>query len=321
MIQLKDIVKTDRIIRTSPDEVLSRAISKMRTSHDAVFVFDDKNNFLGVINPYYCLIKSSYPGNSKVRHCLYHTPKIRIDYSVGKVAGLFIESKIHYLPVFNKNDEFLGIISARHLLKFYLGSSLFTVPVSDVLKMKNKGLITIYEDDTIKTAIETFRKTKVSKLVILNKDLKLKGVLSYYDLISYLVSPRSSAHRGEREGNHVSFLHLKVKKFAKTYILTLKPNDLTSKALELILDKKIGSVIIVDDEKHPIGIITTKDFLRILWKTANGSKAQAFNKDFNQNSRQVLGGFFKGLNFITSYLSMASRGAKRRSDLSMNEIA
>jgi len=32
---------------------------------------------------------------------------------------------------------------------------------------------------------------------------------------------------------------MQVKKFAKTYILTLKPNDLTSKALELILDKKI----------------------------------------------------------------------------------
>ncbi|OGK26193.1 hypothetical protein A2954_04365 [Candidatus Roizmanbacteria bacterium RIFCSPLOWO2_01_FULL_37_12] len=298
MFQLKDIIKTDRIIKTSPDETLSQAVSQMRTSHDATFVFDEKNEFMGVVNPYYSLIKSSYPGNSKVRHCLFHPPKLHINYLIPKVAELFIESKIHYLPVFNDNEKFMGIISARHLLSYYLDSPLFDIPISEILQIKTKPLVTIYEDDTVNSAIEIFRKTKLSKLIILNKDLKLKGVLSYYDLISYLVRPRESINRGQREGNHVGFFHLKIKNFAKTYTLTLTPKDHARKALELIINKKIGSVVIVDEERHPVGILTTKDFLNIIWRNGNGKKSQILTKNFSQQSRQILGGFFKGLSFV-----------------------
>ncbi len=297
MIQLKDIIKTEGIIKVSPEEALSHALSRMRTSHDAVFVFDEHDHFLGVINPYYSLIKSSYPGNAKVKHCLSHPPKVHIDYSLAKVAGLFIESKIHYLPVFDNQDRFLGIISARHLLHFYRDSSYFNLPIKDILKMKNKPVVTISEQDTVVSAINTFKQTKVSKLVIINKDFKLKGVLSYYDLISYLITPRDAQHRGEREGNHIGFYHLKIKNFAKTYALTLTPDELATHALKLILEKKIGSVIIVDAERHPVGIITTKDFLRLLMKNGNGKRVEMISKNLSQQSRQIMGGFFRHLSF------------------------
>lgn len=298
MLNLKDIIKTDRIIKISPDETLSQAVSQMRTSHDAAFVFDEDNKFIGVVNPYYALIKSSYPGNSKVKHCLYHPPKLHVDFSIPKVAELFTESKIHYLPIFDDQDKFLGIISARHLLSYFINSSLFNIPIGEILQRKTKPLITIYEDDTVNSAIEIFRRTKTSKLIILNKDLKLRGVLSYYDLISYLVSPKESPHKGQREGNHISFHHLKIKNFAKTYTLTLTAKDQVAKALELIISKKIGSVVIIDNERHPIGILTTKDFLNILGKNGYGNNPQIITRNFSKQSRQILGGFFKNLSFM-----------------------
>ena len=298
MVHLKDIIKTDRIIKTTPDATLSYAVSQMRTSHDAAFVFDEKNEFMGVVNPYYSLIKSSYPGNSKVRHCLYHPPRLHINFSIPKVAELFIESKIHYLPVFDDKEKFLGITSARHLLSFFTDSPLSRLAISEILQFKTKPLVTIYEDDTVNSAIEIFRKTKVSKLIILNKDLKLKGVLSYYDLVSYLVTPRESPHRGQREGNRKSFYHLKISNFTKTYTLTLSTKDQAAKALELIINKKIGSVVIVDEERHPVGILTTKDFLNIICRNGNGKKVQILSKNFSQQSRQILGGFFKNLSFM-----------------------
>lgn len=297
MIQLKDIIKTEGIIKVSPEETLSHALSRMRTSHDAAFVFAEQNNFMGVINPYYALIKSSYPGNAKVKHCLYHPPKVHVNYSIAKVAGLFIESKIHYLPVFDEQDRFLGIISARHLLSYYLSSAFFSLRIADLLKEKNKPVISIYEEDTVATAVNIFKKTKVSKLIIINKDFKLKGILSYYDLISYLIIPKDAPHRGEREGNHISFYHLKIKNFAKTYALTLTADDLVSHALKLMLEKKIGSVIIVDEERHPIGIVTTKDFLRLLMRNGNGKAVQVISKNLSEQSRQILGGFFRHLSF------------------------
>ena len=298
MVNLKDIIKTDRIIKISPDDTLSHAVSQLRTSHDAAFVFDENDKFLGVINPYYSLIRSSYPGNSKVRHCLYHPPKIHIDYSITKICELFIESKIHYLPVFDNQDKFLGIMSARRLLSHFLKSPLFNHAIAQLLQLKTKPLITIDEEDTISSAVELYRQTKVSKLIILNKDLKLKGVLSYYDLIAYLITPRESPHRGQREGNNKSFHTMKIKNLAKTYILTLTPKDHLAKALELILNKKIGSVVVVDAERHPVGIITTKDFLSVLSKTGTEGITQILSKKLAKQSRQILGGFLKSLTLM-----------------------
>ncbi len=298
MIELKDIIKTDKILKFSSEDTLSHALSRMRTSHDAGFVFDDQGKFIGIVNPYFDLIKSSFPSNAKVIHCLNHPPKIKINYSTSKVAELFIESKIHYLPVFDDQEKFLGIISARRLLASYQNSPIFNISIKEILDKKNKPIITVYEEDSISTAVNIFKKTKVSKLIVIGKDFKLKGILSHYDLISYLIAPKDSPHRGEREGNHIGFYHLKVKNFAKTYALTLSLSDRASHALKLILDKNIGSVVIVDKERHPLGIITTKDFLKLLIKEGNNKRIDIITKNLSQQSRQIVGGFFNHLSFL-----------------------
>lgn len=307
MIELKDIVKKEKIIKVDPDDTLSSALAKLRTSHDAAFVFNKENKYLGVINPYYCIIKSSYPGNAKVEHCLYHTPKIRNDFSIIKVAQLFIESKVHYLPVFDEKDNFLGIICARRLLYEFQNSPLLKIKIFELLKKKNKPIFTIYEDDSIAHAVKLFKDKKVSKLIITNKNMKLKGILAYFDLISYLVAPKDKQRRGEREGNHINFYNMRVNNFAKTYVLTLKSSDYLSTALKLILDKKIGSVVISDESRHPIGIITTKDLLNFLIKQGNGERLENITKSLSQQSRQIFGGFFNKVNNLTPFNLLRNR--------------
>ena len=115
-MNLLDAVKTKNIIKISLEDSLSSALSHLSSSHDAAFIFDDKKKFVGVINPYHALIHASYPGNAKVAHCLFHPPRVKRNFSISKVAQLFIESKLHYLPVFDERDEFIGITSARRLL-------------------------------------------------------------------------------------------------------------------------------------------------------------------------------------------------------------
>lgn len=298
MPKLIDILKTDNIIKISPQETLSPAFSKLSSSHDAAFVFDENDKYMGVINPYYCLIRSSYPGNAKAERCIFHAPRIKLNMSVSKAAQLFVESKIHYLPVFNDQEKFLGIISARHLLTQTQTSNVFRIKISDVLKNKKRPLVTIYEDDSISQAVNIFKNTRVSKLIVIGHDMKLKGILSYYDLVYYLVEPKHGLHRGDREGNRVNFNHMKVKNFAKTYVLTLSENNLLLDALNFILKKNIGSVVIVDKSRHPIGIITTKDLLTSLIQNRKEKKIEVTTKNLSPKSRQIFGGFFNRFNFF-----------------------
>lgn len=261
-MKLLNILKENNIIKVSPEDHLSKVLSKLLTSHDAAFVFNEENKYMGIVSPYFTMIKSSLPGNTKVQHCLTHTAKIYLNYPLSKVCQLFIESKIHYLPVFDENDKFLGIISARRILAYFKDKPIFKVKLETIIKKRWQGLVTVFEDDTITQAIHLFKTKKISKLIVINHDKKLKGVLSYYDLIKLMISPKYSSHHGERINEKISFYNYRVKNFEKSYVLTLSQDKLLIEAINLIINKKIGSVIIIDKEKHPIGIVTTRDILR-----------------------------------------------------------
>ncbi|MFA6081519.1 MAG: CBS domain-containing protein [Patescibacteria group bacterium] len=261
-MRLLNILKENDIIRVSPEDHLSKVLSKLSTSHDAAFVFDENNKYIGIVSPYFTMIKSSLPANTKVQHCLTHTAKIYLNYPLSKVCELFIQSKIHYLPVFDEEDKFLGIISARRILSYFKDLSIFKVKVEGIIKKRWKGLITVFEDDTITQAIHLFKTNKISKLIVINHERKLKGVLSYYDLIKLMVSPKYSSHHGERVSEKINFHNYRVKNFSKNYVLTLTKEKHLLEVINLIVNKKIGSAIVVDNERRPLGIITTRDILR-----------------------------------------------------------
>lgn len=292
-MSVKDIIKTEKIIKISPEETLSSALSKLTTSHDAAFVFSDENKkYMGVINPYYCLIKTSFPANTKVAHCIFHAPHVFSNDSFSKLANLFMQSKIHYLPVFDEKKEFIGIVSARRLVSKFADSPIFKIKIADILQNKKRPLATVNEDDTISSVINLFKREKVSKLIVVGKDMKLKGILSYYDLVAYLISPKNSENRGDRVGSKANFFHMKVKNFYKSYVLTLTSENNLMEVLDLILKKKIGSVVIVDKDRHPIGIITTKDLLRLFFGINNPQKIEVTSKNLSPQNRQIVGGFF-----------------------------
>ncbi|MDH7476283.1 MAG: CBS domain-containing protein [Microgenomates group bacterium] len=292
---IQNAIKTKNIIIINPEETLSSALSKLHSSHDAGFVFSQDKHYLGVVNPYHCLIRNSFPGNAKVGHCLFHAPRLKVNFPITKIAQLMIESKVHYLPVFDKKENFIGIFSARHLLADLKDSPIFKIKIKEVLTEKKQPMITIYDNDLIANALNLFKKYKISKLIVIGKDMKLRGILTYFDLISFLIAPKSKEALGERAGNKVNLNYQQIKNFAKSYVLTLTENDYLNQALELILDKKIGSVVIVDNKKYPIGIITTRDFLRLLSKKNNEKKIEITEKNLSKENRQILGGFFEYL--------------------------
>lgn len=284
---LQDIIKTDAIITIPPGDTIVSALSKLHTSHDAAFVFDKDKTFRGLVNPYYCIIKSSLPGNAKIESCIYHPPKLDITTPTNKAAQLMIDSKVHYLPVFDK-DRFAGIISARRLLAKRKYSPKLDMTIADVLRRKHKQLVTIHEDEFVSKALATFKTAKVSKLIVVNREGKLRGIMTYYDLILFLMEPR---RRNQKDGT-VSLGHQIVRNFMKTLVLTLPDTASMRDALRLIMEKQIGSVVVVNPQKQPIGIITTSDFLHLLRQESPQTPVELSSQNVSPHNRHVVRHFF-----------------------------
>ncbi len=258
-MKVKDILKTEGIIKFSSDDKLSKVLSHLSSSHDCAFVFD-KDKFIGVINPYYTLIKNSFPANSKVSNCIISPPKLQLEYSLEKAARLMMESKIHYLPVFNSKKEFVGIVSARRILRYLLKNKNLSEKISPLIR-KKKQLITVLSTDTASKCLSLFKKEKISKLIVVDANDRLRGIITYYDLINFLSVPKRRVDAGDRKGNKVPFLHLKVKNFMKRMVLTVDHSATFRDIVSLILDKGIGSVVVVSKDNKPLAIFTTKDVI------------------------------------------------------------
>ena len=287
-------MQTDGIIKAVPDEILSSVLSRLPSSHSAAFIFDKDQKYLGVINPYYSVIKSSHPSNIKIEHCLFHAPHIKMQHTTGKIAEMMIQSKIHYLPVFNDQDVFIGIVSARNILRTYESHAVFAIPIEEMMRKRNKPLIVILEEETIGHALHIFKTTKLSKLVVVNKEGRLRGVLSYYDLISFLIAPRKK-ERGALNTDKSSLQTKRVKHFLKSYVLTLGPSDAARDVLHLLLEKRIGSIVIVDANSKPIDILTTRDLLGLLIEEPTVAKMEMSTQNLSLKSSIITKGFFEQL--------------------------
>lgn len=290
MKQFNRILKTSGIIKAAPNDPISSTLSKLKSSHDGAFVFDDEK-FMGVVNPYYCLIKSYNPGKTKVEHCLFHPPRVTPTDPLERIARLMSESKIHYLPVFDESNAFVGITSARRILALIKDLDIMRQPLSEVLKGKNGEVISVTQNATIGDAMNLFKEHKISKLVMVDANNKLKGILSYYDLIPYLIAPGISKSEGRgRETNRdkQKLMGMKVGDYAKTTIVALGPQNTMKEVIDDILKKNRGSVIVVNDLSEPIGILTTKDIFSLLEPQEVQKEIQIITKNVSIPHKNVV---------------------------------
>lgn len=284
-MSVKAIYKTDDIIKVGLEDTLSKALSKLHSSHDSAFVIDEENNLKGIVNPYYCVIKKSYPSNAKAKHCMFIPPKIQINTSIGKAAKMMIESKVHYLPVY-ENDIFTGILSARRLLDYIKRNHTFDIKLSEYIKRK-KPLVTVFEDEFVSRAVHLFKQFRISKLVVVSRDYKLKGIVTHFDIVSYLSSPKDKKSINLK-GDKAPYMKKPLRNFMKSNVIKLKESSSIIKAVELILDKEIGSVVVIDDKDRPIGIITTKDILLTLVEKKKEPKFELVKQQLSSASEHLV---------------------------------
>ncbi len=289
---VKPFHKTENIIKAHPEDTLTSVLSLLSSSHDAAFVFDDKT-FIGVVNPYYCLFQKSFAPTTKVKNCCIMPPRLNLNDTVERAAKLMMDSRIHYLPVFDR-ENFMAIISARRIITNILESPKLDITVGEYLKTV-QPVITIQEDESISKAINLFKEHKISKLVVISPYKKLVGILALYDLLDYMSIPRERQQYASRAGNKSAFVDTPIKKFYKKNVLTIQPARSLRDAGKMIIDKQIGSVIVIDKKNIPLGIITSKNLLSLYIGKPQGSFIHIYTRHLSNASRTIVNIFSKRL--------------------------
>jgi IMP dehydrogenase len=99
------------------------------------------------------------------------------DATIGDAQRIMRENKIGGIPIIDKEGKLVGILTNRDL-RFELDPKR---KVSEVMTKEN--LYTAPEGTDLKMAEQLFKKTKVEKLPIINKQGKLTGLFTYSDIL------------------------------------------------------------------------------------------------------------------------------------------
>ncbi len=105
--------------------------------------------------------------------------------TVGDALALMKEHSIGGIPVIDKNNNLVGIVTNRDL-RF---EKVMSRPVNEVMTKEN--IITIQEGFDYQNAEQILQENKIEKLPVVNKENKLIGLITFKDIVKARIKPHA----------------------------------------------------------------------------------------------------------------------------------
>lgn len=282
----------------SSETTLSKVRGTFSTNPDArVVVILDDGEFQGVVTRK-DLVASNRSPQAKADSVMRLPPRVSQTEDVRETARLMVENDLDLLPVF-EGDQFYGVITAFGLLEHVL-PNLNALTVGDV---HSQDLLTVEPETTLGEVINFIREYGISRLPVVDGDNPV-GMVSVYDLVDFTVremeraqggstdgfdkhggsgsreSYNTTGGYGERSGFAARMLDLPARDVMNSPAYTIEPSRPLDDAVEQMLENGHSSLVVVDDNGAPTGIVTKTDVLRSLtWTEENHMPVQIFGVD------------------------------------------
>ena len=251
------------------------------------------------------------PHETKVKSAAIRTGIINInDLTLEKVLRRFIEDSTPFV-VIRENGKY-GVIYINDLLEA-LKDRLKNKKARDVM---NPNVVTIKAHESAAKALALMRTNGIDRLVVVDDNHRVVGVITGKDIIDRIVAPRRRARLGEEKGEKDKTLSIMVESIMSYPPVTAERMDNLADVVDQMLEHKVSSVVIVSKDNTPEGIVTKKDILESLIKEAAPSQLkvelvtrditldefdkEAINKDLDNFMRKF--GEFLGESYMFVYI-------------------
>lgn len=142
--------------------------------------------------------------------------------------------------------------------------------------LMSRDVVMIADQMSLQGAAKILCRSQVSGAPVVDGEGRIVGVLSSFDFVHWAEnggSPMVPCHDDERAWKPWQMLDHE--KHAKTMVadvmtrdpVTASPKTHVADLARMMLDAHIHRVIIVDEDRHPIGVISSMDILAALAKT------------------------------------------------------
>lgn len=125
-----------------------------------------------------------------------------------------------------------------------------------ILELMSVNPMTLRPDDKVMEHLKIFEEHNINHVPVIDKDKTVAGLLTRRDFENY-VNIVKIIQGGSNDPVHV-------RDVMNTTVFTYSKNVLIVDAAQAMVDNDIHAIIIVDDNKHLLGIVTSTDLLKHL---------------------------------------------------------
>jgi CBS domain-containing protein len=259
---LREIIREDYEV-IDANETISKVIPYLERyepdSAYAILVKDGKK-IIGVIRERDLLRGSVMvnPHETKIKNFAVRTGILDLgNLTFERVARRFVEDSTPFVIV-QLNGGY-GLIYINDFLKL-AKPELKGMKVREVM---NPEIISVRRFDSAAKALATMRNNGIDRIVVVDENNKLSGIITVKDIVDRIISPRKRARMGDGSGEKDKTLSIMVESVMSSPVITAEPIDSLEEVVDLMLENKVSSVVVARDGM-PVGIVIKKDILESL---------------------------------------------------------
>ena len=164
-----------------------------------------------------------------------------------------------YSPVVKSSQDYayLGVLGLEDLMRVFLKreSAKLSTPLSEIMSTE---LVICSPDDEVDNVWRLMQNHSLAGLPVV-KSGRLVGVLTQKDLLdSGAAFPTFESKKGRFKSSS------KIVSVMRTPVIALKPSSTVREASELMLEKNIGRIPIVDEKERLVGIVDREDVVKVM---------------------------------------------------------
>jgi CBS domain-containing protein len=177
---------------------------------------------------------------------------------LSEAIQLMFQHDLGSLPIVSNAQMTLdGIVTERDLVKAFSQNSFAD---ADLMQFIITTPITHpFQTTTVKKLIQSMVKDNVRRAILVDKNKNVKGIVTVTDLIRFISD--QIIRNGEA---NTDILKTKAKDFAATDVITVNMSESVANVADLLVEKKMGGVPVVDDQDQLIGVFTERDILKLI---------------------------------------------------------
>ena len=165
--------------------------------------------------------------------------------------------KIGSVILVNKNGDLSGIVSRTDLVKAYANLFGRKYLVNEFMSTK---IVTCRKSDSLKLVLNLIDQNKISRLVVIDKNGNVVGLISTNLLLSN--SDFFTSTSNSRDYLIPSNDDVTVSDLLDDNLVTINENDDLAKAASLMIKYKISGIPVLDSKEKLIGVISKTDIVK-----------------------------------------------------------